>query len=84
MAWLVMLLICVLATQCSTATAFFDWMKRPDAPPAPTPVPSLPKGDTPPFEMTVVEEKFLAEARLMELSPLDSCNYRVMNTILVE
>ncbi|KAJ8389033.1 hypothetical protein AAFF_G00124300 [Aldrovandia affinis] len=35
-------------------------------------------GDTPPFEMSLADEKFLAEARQMELSPLDSCHYGVI------
>ncbi|XP_068446143.1 protein brambleberry [Clinocottus analis] len=30
------------------------------------------------FEMTTADERFLAESKLMELSPLDSCHYRVV------
>uniref|UniRef100_A0A3Q3KQ21 Protein brambleberry n=1 Tax=Monopterus albus TaxID=43700 RepID=A0A3Q3KQ21_MONAL len=54
-----------------------------EAPPAAAPVP--PVAAVPAllakdarFEMTTVDEKFLAEAKQMELSPLDSCHYRVV------
>ncbi|RXN04590.1 brambleberry-like protein [Labeo rohita] len=40
--------------------------------------PILLHGETPAFEMSVVDEKFLAEAKQMELSPLDSCHFRVV------
>lgn len=71
------LLISVLASP--VEGGLFEWMKRPETPPAaaPPPAPELPAGDAPPFEMTVADEKFLAEAKLMDLSPLDSCHYRV-------
>ncbi|XP_036431371.1 LOW QUALITY PROTEIN: protein brambleberry [Colossoma macropomum] len=78
-----MLLVYVLGSQCGTADGFFDWMKK--AAPAPTPVPpaappasSLLQGDAPPFEINVADEKFLAEAKQMDLSPLDSCHFRVV------
>ncbi|XP_072527951.1 protein brambleberry [Salminus brasiliensis] len=77
------LLVFVLGTQCGIADAFFDWMKK--AAPAPASVPpaapsaqSLLQGDVPPFEMSVVDEKFLAEAKQMDLSPLDSCHFKVV------
>lgn len=77
--WL--LVVCVLAL-CGEANAFFEWMKKatpapallpPAVPTHPTVVPS----DTPPFEMSVTEEKILAEAKLIDMSPLDSCHLRV-------
>lgn len=65
-----------LASQCGPAGAFFAWLREVAAPPAP--VAPAPVGDTvPQFEMTLADDKFLAEAKLMELSPLDSCHYRV-------
>ncbi|XP_022528032.1 protein brambleberry [Astyanax mexicanus] len=77
------LLVCVLGTQCGIADAFFEWMRKAD--PAPAPVPpaapssqSLLQGEAPPFEMNVVDEKFLAEAKQMDLSPLDSCHFKVV------
>ncbi|KAG8431694.1 hypothetical protein GDO86_020452 [Hymenochirus boettgeri] len=33
------------------------------------------------FEMTTTDEKFLAEAKHLELSPLDSCNYKVVSKL---
>ncbi|XP_066525913.1 protein brambleberry isoform X2 [Hoplias malabaricus] len=78
-----MLLVYVLDVHCGRADAFFEWMKK--AAPDPTPVPpAVPpatlvlQGDAPPFEMGVADEKFLAEAKQMELSPLDSCHFRVV------
>ncbi|XP_045543711.1 protein brambleberry isoform X3 [Salmo salar] len=76
-----LLLVCVLASQCGPVSGFFDWLKptQPGAPAlAPSLDPGLPEGDAQPFEMTVADEKFLAEAKNMELSPLDSCHYRVI------
>ncbi|XP_029563665.1 protein brambleberry isoform X2 [Salmo trutta] len=78
---LLLLLVCVLASQCGPVSGLFDWLKptQPGAPAlAPSLVPGLPEGDAQPFEMTVADEKFLAEAKNMELSPLDSCHYRVV------
>lgn len=75
-----LLLVCVLASQCGPVSGLFDWLKptQPGAPAlAPSLDPGLPEGDAQPFEMTVADEKFLAEAKNMELSPLDSCHYRV-------
>lgn len=76
--WFVML--CLLSMQCGEVEAFFDWLKKPEPEPAPPPEPVssiLLQGETPAFEMSVVDEKFLAEAKQMELSPLDSCHFRV-------
>uniref|UniRef100_A0A8C8F5T8 Brambleberry n=1 Tax=Oncorhynchus tshawytscha TaxID=74940 RepID=A0A8C8F5T8_ONCTS len=78
---LILLLVCVLASRCGPVSGLFDWLKQtqPGAPVlAPSLVPGLPEGDAQPFEMTVADEKFLAEAKNMELSTLDSCHYRVV------
>ncbi|KAI1888808.1 hypothetical protein AGOR_G00172560 [Albula goreensis] len=53
-------------------------MRKGADPPPPVPAPPIPEGYTPPFEMSLADEKFLAEAKQMELSPLDSCHYRVV------
>ncbi|XP_059402316.1 protein brambleberry-like isoform X1 [Carassius carassius] len=81
--WFVMLW--VFSMQYGEVDAFFDWLKKsaqaPDPAPAPpeeTIAPILLHGETPAFEMSVVDEKFLAEAKQMELSPLDSCHFRVV------
>lgn len=77
--WFVLLLVS--STQYAEVEAFFDWLKADPAPPAPPAesiVPILLHGETPAFEMSVVDEKFLAEAKQMELSPLDSCHFRVV------
>lgn len=72
----------LLSLQYGEVDAFFDWLKKPE--PAPAPPPQEPvasillQGETPAFEMSVVDEKFLAEAKQMELSPLDSCHFRVV------
>ncbi|KAK7117033.1 hypothetical protein R3I94_022549 [Phoxinus phoxinus] len=74
----------LLSMQYGEVEAFFDWLKKPEpapepAPPPPEPVSSiLLQGETPAFEMSVVDEKFLAEAKQMDLSPLDSCHFRVV------
>ncbi|KAI4905641.1 hypothetical protein NFI96_011325, partial [Prochilodus magdalenae] len=68
---------------CGRADGFFDWMKKAEPVPAPVPPAAPPaqsvlQGDAPPFEMNVADEKFLAEAKQMDLSPLDSCHFRVV------
>ncbi|KAL1022693.1 hypothetical protein UPYG_G00031110 [Umbra pygmaea] len=73
------LVVCMLASSCCPVNCFFEWMKpkQPEAP-APSLVPGPPEGEPPSFEMTVGDDKFLADAKQMELSPLDSCHYRVV------
>ncbi|KAM9495788.1 protein brambleberry-like isoform 1-T2 [Clarias gariepinus] len=80
-----MLLVCVLAL-CGEADAFFEWMKKPaPAPPSvPPAIPSHPtavRSDASPFEMSVTDEKILAEAKLLDISPLDSCHFRVVSQL---
>ncbi|TKS74958.1 Protein brambleberry [Collichthys lucidus] len=71
----------LLLCQCPAVSGLFEWMKRTEAPPAAPPaaaaVPALLAKDAQ-FEMVTADEKFLAEANHMELSPLDSCHYRVV------
>lgn len=78
-----LLLISILACQCPAVSGLFEWLKGATAPPATAPpppltaeVPALLAKDAQ-FEMSTADEKFLAEAKQMELSPLDSCHYRV-------
>ncbi|XP_042320422.1 protein brambleberry-like [Sceloporus undulatus] len=60
---------------------FFGWLSR-SATPAPLPDPkNAPNpGNLPqvPFEMTTGDERFLAEAQRLHLSPLDSCHHKVI------
>lgn len=76
----------VICTQCGTADALFDWLKKetptPVPPPAQAALNTAPT-DPPPFEMRVVEEKFLAEGNLMQLSPLDSCHLQVTRVLII-
>ncbi|KAA0724088.1 Protein brambleberry [Triplophysa tibetana] len=76
--WLLMLWVS--SMQYGQVDAFFDWLKKAEPAPAPKqPVaPVLTQGDVPAFEMSVADEKFLAEAKQMELSPLDSCHFQVV------
>ncbi|XP_031725595.1 protein brambleberry [Anarrhichthys ocellatus] len=73
------LLICTLA--CPAVNGLFEWLREKEAPPPAAPpaaeVPTLLAKDAR-FEMTIADERFLAESKLMELSPLDSCHYRVV------
>lgn len=50
---------------------------QPPASSSPTVAPALLAKDAQ-FEMVIADEKFLAEAKQMELSPLDSCHQRVV------
>uniref|UniRef100_A0A8C5FBP8 Protein brambleberry n=1 Tax=Gadus morhua TaxID=8049 RepID=A0A8C5FBP8_GADMO len=73
------LLFCMLALRCHVSNGLFEWLKPAQAPPAATlPAIGPTAKDSIPFEMTIADEKFLAEARQMELSPLGSCHYKVV------
>ncbi|TDH08900.1 hypothetical protein EPR50_G00102690 [Perca flavescens] len=85
------LLISILACQCPAVSGLFEWLKEAGAPPAaaatpPAPpaaaaaaavVPALLAKDAK-FEMAATDERFLSEAKQMELSPLDSCHFKVV------
>ncbi|XP_030621146.1 protein brambleberry [Chanos chanos] len=75
------LLSWALGTQFGTADALFNWMKREEPVPAAPVDHTMSQGDPPPFEMTVADEKFLSEAKQMNLSPLDSCHFRVVSQL---
>nr|XP_019958134.1 PREDICTED: protein brambleberry-like [Paralichthys olivaceus] len=78
-----LILLLIITCQCPAVGGLFEWLRRTDAPPAPPPppaaaaAPALLAKDAQ-FEMATVDEKFLAEAKQMELSPLDSCHYKVV------
>ncbi|XP_059196682.1 protein brambleberry [Centropristis striata] len=80
------LLTGLLACQCPAVSGLFEWLKAPsEAPAAAAATPRPPAAEDPAllakdaqFEMTTVDEKFLAEAKHLELSPLDSCHYKVV------
>jgi len=72
-----MLTVCMLT--CPAASGLFEWLRQTQPPPAaPPPSPAAaPLIEDAQFELATADEKFLAEAKQMELSPLDSCHYRV-------
>ncbi|KAK7889843.1 hypothetical protein WMY93_025403 [Mugilogobius chulae] len=62
----------------------FEWLRRVESPPSQSSAsssahvaPALLAKDAQ-FEMAIVDEKFLAEAKQMQLSPLDSCHHKVV------
>lgn len=81
---LCLLLIGSLLCQPPPASGLFEWLRRAEAPPPPPPAaePAQPADAAPlakdaPFEMATADDKFLAEAKHLEISPLESCHYRV-------
>lgn len=87
---LVHLLITVLACP-APVSGLFEWLRQPErhSPPAAAAPPPAPVAPTvlakeARFEMVAVDEKFLAEAKHMEISPLDSCHYGVCLKIHLE
>uniref|UniRef100_A0A3P8THM2 Brambleberry n=1 Tax=Amphiprion percula TaxID=161767 RepID=A0A3P8THM2_AMPPE len=64
-------------------SGLFEWLRQTEAPPAsppPSPAPVVPAllAKDAQFEMETADEKFLAEAKQLQLSPLDSCHCRVV------
>ena len=80
----------LLACQCPTVSGLIEWLRQTETPlaaaapppPAAAEVPALLARDAQ-FEMATADEKFLAEAKNMEISPLDSCNYKVKLSVVV-
>lgn len=78
-----LLTVSMLACQCLAVNGLFEWLRlteapRAAAPPQPAAVAPAHLAKDAQFEMATADEKFLAEAKQMELSPLDSCHYRVI------
>ncbi|KAK2834981.1 hypothetical protein Q5P01_015465 [Channa striata] len=79
----VLLVISVLACRCPAVSGLFEWLKRTKTAPASAlsqPLVAAPAhlAKDAQFEMVSADDRFLAEAKQMELSPLDSCHYRVV------
>lgn len=80
---LCLLLIGMLTCQSPTVSGLFEWLRRMDAPPPATESPPpgavvpVPLAKDAKFEIATADEKFLAEAKHLEISPLESCHYRV-------
>ncbi|XP_056893703.1 protein brambleberry isoform X2 [Takifugu flavidus] len=82
---LVYLLTALLVCPAPAVRGLFEWIRRSEtgspppaaAPPPPSVAPTLLAKEAQ-FEMVTADEKFLAEAKQMEISPLDSCHYRVI------
>lgn len=76
-----LLLITVWMLACPAVSGLFEWLRTSQPPPAETttttPVAPAVLAKDARFEMMTADEKFLAEAKQLELSPLDSCHYRV-------
>lgn len=81
---LVYLLTTVLVCPAPAVSGLFEWLRQSEtrsppaaaAPPPASVAPTLLAKEAR-FEMVTADEKFLAEAKHMEISPLDSCHYRV-------
>nr|XP_020492939.1 protein brambleberry-like [Labrus bergylta] len=78
---LCVLLISMLFCLSPGVSGLFEWLRQTDAPSKaaahPPVAPALLAKDAK-FEMATADEKFLSEAKHMEISPLDSCHYRVV------
>ncbi|XP_030046094.1 protein brambleberry [Microcaecilia unicolor] len=80
-------LLSILFSLLGTNYGFFGWLNRrapiesPPASASPRPATDIEVLPSAPFEMTIVDEKFLAEGKHLDLSPLDSCHYKVVNQL---
>ncbi|KAM9761786.1 protein brambleberry [Menidia menidia] len=73
---LLQLMLAVLS--CAAVSGLFEWLTQTPTPPPPPPPAPAPLLKDAQFELATADEKFLAEAKQLELSPLDSCHYRVV------
>ncbi|KAM9364902.1 protein brambleberry [Pholidichthys leucotaenia] len=78
-----LLIVIISACRFPAVSGLFEWLRWTEPPPTAAPVPpaavapaALVKNAQ--FEMVTADETFLSEAKQMELSPLDSCHYRVV------
>ncbi|XP_077572635.1 protein brambleberry isoform X2 [Stigmatopora nigra] len=82
--WNYLLLFCIFASLFREVCGLFEWLRQSELPPT-TWLPA-PNRDLAPiilvkdvqFEISATDEKFHDEAKQMDLSPLDSCHYRVV------
>ncbi|XP_054841918.1 protein brambleberry-like [Eublepharis macularius] len=78
-------LLFVLLLISEPSVGFFGWLTRrasPENHPTPQAAAPDPGNLSPvPFEMTTGDDRFLAEARHLDLSPLDSCHYEVISQL---
>lgn len=70
-----LLTACILASP--AVSGLFEWLRSAPLPAAAPPSPPAHLEKDAPFEMMTADEKFLAEAKQMEHSPLTSCHYNV-------
>ncbi|XP_029448065.1 protein brambleberry-like isoform X2 [Rhinatrema bivittatum] len=77
------LLLSLLVSLVGSSCGFFGWLNRRAPAETPSTGPAADSKVLPsaPFEMTMVDEKFLAEGKNLDLSPLDSCHYKVVNQL---
>ncbi|XP_053323906.1 protein brambleberry-like [Spea bombifrons] len=82
------LLVVVILSHPGFTSAFFGWFARksPQTRPSgagadPGRAPDLRSLPSAPFEMTTSDDKFLAEAKHLELSPLDGCHHKVVSQL---
>ncbi|XP_060099152.1 protein brambleberry-like [Heteronotia binoei] len=76
--WVCFLLLLLLISEPSAG--FFGWLINRASPEnQPSPIPE--KLPPVPFEMTTGDERFVAETRPLELTPLDSCHYQVISQL---
>ncbi|XP_061154354.1 protein brambleberry isoform X2 [Syngnathus typhle] len=82
-----LLLLCIFSNWIPATTGLFEWLRQTEHPPAET-APPPPSADAilakeAQFEMSTADERFLSEAKQMELSPLDSCHHKVVAQLKV-
>ncbi|XP_049588356.1 protein brambleberry [Syngnathus scovelli] len=82
-----LLLLCIFSNWIPAATGLFEWLRQTEHPPAET-APPPPSADAilakeAQFKMSTADERFLSEAKQMELSPLDSCHHKVVAQLKV-
>ncbi|CAK6964467.1 protein brambleberry [Scomber scombrus] len=79
-----LLILLLLVCQFPVVSGLFEWLKQidnpPAAPPSPAAAPVAPGllAKDAQFEITTADEKFLAESKQLQLSPLDSCHHGVV------
>ncbi|XP_037105283.1 protein brambleberry isoform X2 [Syngnathus acus] len=80
-----LLLLCIFSNWIPATTGLFEWLRQTEHPPAETAPPSADAilAKEAQFEMSTGDERFLSEAKQMELNPLDSCHHKVVAQLKV-